>query len=46
LAEAYFADGQNDKAVEMEQKALARAPENEAYQKALQKYLRAAHGSQ
>ncbi len=45
LAAAYFADGQLDKAVETEQKALARAPENESYQKAMQKYLAATHGS-
>lgn len=45
LAAAYFADGQTDKAVETEQKALARSPDNDDYQKALQKYLAAAHGS-
>jgi TPR repeat protein len=45
LAAAYFANGQIDKAVEMEQKALARDPDNETYQKAMQKYLAAAHGS-
>lgn len=45
LAAAYFADGQTDKAVETEQKALARSPDNDSYQKALQKYLAAAHGS-
>jgi len=44
LAAAYFANGQNDKAVEAEQKALAREPQNEEYQKALQTYLGAAHG--
>lgn len=45
LAAAYFADGQADKAVETEQRALARSPDNDGYQKALQKYLAAAHGS-
>lgn len=45
LAAAYFADGQTDKAVETEQKALARSPDNDGYQKALQKYLAAAHGN-
>ena len=45
LAAAYFAAGQNDKAIETEQKALARDPENESYQKSLQKYLGAAHGN-
>lgn len=45
LAAAYFADGQTDKAVETEQKALDRAPDNDAYKKAMQKYLAAAHGS-
>lgn len=45
LAAAYFADGQTDKAVETEQKALARDPENDVYKKAMQKYLAAAHGS-
>jgi TPR repeat protein len=46
LAAAYFADGQTDKAVETEQKALARNPENDSYKKAMAKYLAAAHGSQ
>jgi TPR repeat protein len=45
LAAAYFADGQIDKAVETEEKALARDPENDSYKKAMQKYLAAAHGS-
>jgi TPR repeat protein len=45
LAAAYFANGDNDKAVETEQKALTRSPQNEDYQKALQKYLGASHGS-
>jgi TPR repeat protein len=45
LAAAYFANGESDKAVETEQKALARNPQNEDYQKALQKYLGATHGS-
>jgi TPR repeat protein len=44
LAAAYFADGQTDKAVETEQKALARDPENETYKKAVQKYSAAAPG--
>ena len=45
LAAAYFADGQTDKAIETEQKALARDPENDSYKKAMQKYLGAAHSS-
>jgi TPR repeat protein len=45
LAAAYFANGETDKAVETEQKALARNPQNEDYQKALQKYSGAARGS-
>lgn len=45
LAAAYFADGQVDKAVEAEQKALARDPENDSYKQAMQKYLAAAHDS-
>lgn len=45
LAAAYFASGDTDKAVETEQKALSRNPNNEDYQKALQKYLGAAHSS-
>jgi TPR repeat protein len=45
LAAAYFADGQTDKAVETEQKALARNPESESYKKAMEKYLAAEHGS-
>ena len=45
LAAAYFANGDTDKAIETEQKALTRKPDNEDYQKALQKYLGAAHGS-
>ena len=44
LAAAYFANGQTDKAIETEQKALARARTMRSYQKALQKYLAAAHG--
>ena len=44
LAAAYFADGQTDKAVETEEKALARDPENDSYKKAMQKYLAATHG--
>ncbi len=43
LAAAYFADGQTDKAVETEQKALARSPDNDDYKKAMEKYLAAAH---
>jgi TPR repeat protein len=46
LAAAYFADGQTDKAVETEQKALARNPDNDSYKKAMAKYQAAAHGSQ
>ena len=45
LAAAYFADGQTDKAVETEEKALARDPENETYQKAMRKYSAAAHST-
>jgi TPR repeat protein len=45
LAAAYFADGQTDKAVETEEKALAHDPENDSYKKAMQKYLAATHGS-
>jgi uncharacterized protein len=45
LAAAYFADGQTDKAVATEEKALARDPENDSYKKAMQKYLASAHGS-
>jgi TPR repeat protein len=44
LAAAYFANGESDKAVETERKALARNPQNEDYQKALQKYSGAAPG--
>lgn len=44
LAAAFFADGQMDRAVETEQKALAKSPDNEDYKKAMQKYLSAAHG--
>ena len=43
LAAAYFADGQTDKAIETEQKALAKSPDNEDYKKAMQKYLGARH---
>jgi hypothetical protein len=45
LAAAYFADGQTDKAMETEEKALARDPENDVYKKAMQKYLAATHGT-
>lgn len=45
LAAAYFANGQTDRAIDIEQKALAKAPDNEDYQKALQNYLAAAHGN-
>ena len=45
LAAAYFSDGQTDKAVETEEKALARDPENDSYKKAMQKYLAATHAS-
>jgi hypothetical protein len=44
LAAAYFADGQTDKAVETEEKALARDPDNDTFKKAMQKYLGASHG--
>ena len=43
LAAAYFADGQSDKAVETEEKALARDPENETYKNAYGRYQAAAH---
>ena len=45
LAAAYFANGQTDKAIETEEKALARDPDNDSYKKAMQKYLAATHGS-
>jgi TPR repeat protein len=45
LAAAYFANGETDKAIETEQKAIVRAPDNASYQKALQTYLAASHGS-
>jgi TPR repeat protein len=45
LAAAYFADGQLDKAVETEEKALAHDPDNDSYKKAMQKYLAAGHSS-
>ena len=44
LAAAYFADGQTDLAMETEQRALARDPENETYKLALEKYLAATPG--
>jgi len=44
LAAAYFANGQTDMAVETEEKALARDPDNDTYKKAFQKYSAAAHG--
>jgi TPR repeat protein len=43
LAAAYFADGQTDKAIETEEKALARDPDNDAYKKLFEKYSAAAH---
>ncbi len=43
LAAAYFADGQTDKAIETEEKALARDPENDSYKKSYGKYQAAAH---
>jgi len=43
LAATYFADGQTDKAVETEEKALARDPEKDSYKKAMQKDLAATH---
>jgi TPR repeat protein len=39
LAAAYFSNGETDKAIEVEQKALTMSPGNEAYKEALQKYL-------
>jgi uncharacterized protein len=45
LAAAYFANGQTDLAVETEEKALARDPENDTYKKAFAKYSAAAHGA-
>jgi len=45
LAAAYFANGQTDVAIETEEKALAKDPENDSYKKALGKYLGAAHGN-
>jgi TPR repeat protein len=45
LAAAYFADGQTGKAIETEQKALARNPESDSYKKSLEKYLAASHGN-
>jgi TPR repeat protein len=44
LAAAYFAAGQTDKAIETEGKALQRAPENDAYKKAMERYLGASRG--
>jgi TPR repeat protein len=44
LAAAYFADGQTDKAIEAEQKALAMSPSNDSYKESLQKYLAANGG--
>ena len=45
LAAAYFADGQTDKAIETEEKALARNPDSDEYRKAMEKYQAAAHSS-
>lgn len=45
LAAAYFANGQNDLAIETEEKALAKDPENDLYKKAMEKYLGAAHSA-
>jgi TPR repeat protein len=45
LAQAYFADGQTDSAIETEQRALARDPENETYKQSLEKFLAAAHAN-
>jgi TPR repeat protein len=39
LAAAYFSNGQTDKAIEAEQKALALNPSNDSYKESLQKYL-------
>lgn len=44
LAAAYFASGQTEKAVETEEKALLRDPDNDTYKKAMEKYSAAAHG--
>jgi TPR repeat protein len=44
LAAAYFSNGQTDKAIEAEQKALTMNPGNDSYKESLQKYL-AANGS-
>ncbi len=44
LAAAYFEAGQTEKAVEVEQKALALDPGNDSYKEALQKYLAPANG--
>jgi TPR repeat protein len=43
LAAAYFAYGQTDKAIETEEKALARNPDSDEYKKAMEKYQAAAH---
>src|SRR5712675_158125 len=44
LAAAYFSNGQTDKAIEIEQKALAMNPSNDSYKESLQKYLAANGG--
>jgi len=44
LAAAYFANGQTDKAVETEKKALLMSPGNDSYKEALQKYMAANGG--
>jgi TPR repeat protein len=44
LAAAYFSNGQTDKAIEAEQKALTMNPNNDSYKEALQKYLAANGG--
>jgi len=45
LAAAYFADGQVDKAVEAEEKALVRDPDNDSYKKSFEKYQAANHAN-
>lgn len=45
LAAAYFANGQTDMAIETEEKALAKDPENDLYKKAMARYLGAMHSN-
>jgi len=44
LAAAYFSNGQTDKAIETEQKAVSMNPANDSYKESLQKYLAANGG--